>query len=149
MVCIHHFTCYLHIVYSISTYCLQHMYNISTTYLQHTYNISTTHLQHIYNISTTYLQHIYNISTAYLQHIYKTYLPSTHLQLCSFEIVFICNWSAHSPTHSPCALTFMAAHSPKKCVPAETTHFQRKRTQTRVCAYRCAARSLVKTDTSS
>ena len=43
----------------------------------------------------------------------------------------------------------MAAHSPKKCIPAETTHFQRKRTQTRVCAYRCAARSLVKTDTSS
>ena len=33
----------------------------------------------------------------------------------SFVIELISNWSAHSPTHSPCALTFVALHSPKIC----------------------------------
>ena len=77
----------------------------------------------------------------------QSYIPSTHLQLNSFAIEFICNWPAHSLPHSLRALTFMAAHSPKRCDPGETAHFQGKRTQTRVCIYQRAARSLVKTDT--
>ena len=76
-------------------------------------------------------------------------IPSTHLQLNSFAIEFICNWPAHSLPHSPRALTFMAAHSPKRCDPGETKHSHGKPTQTRFWVYPWDARPLVKTDTNS
>ena len=77
---------------------------------------------YIHTCIHTYKQtNIHTYMHAYI-YIYM-YIPSTHLQLCSFAIVLICNWPAHSTAHSPCALSFTAPHSPKRCDSGETANY--------------------------